>query len=104
MTRDPGIDVKIPEDTCNDPNCPFHSTLPVRGIKIGGEVVSVKMQGTLVMQRERRVYNQKYERYEKRKSRKHAHLPPCIKKKVGDPVIIMECRPLSKAVTFVVVE
>jgi len=104
MTRAPGIDVKIPENTCTDPNCPFHGTLSVRGIKLEGEVVSTKMQKNIVIERERRVYNKKYERYEKRRSRKHAHIPPCITKHVGDHVVIMECKPLSKAVTFVVVE
>ncbi|MCK4614122.1 MAG: 30S ribosomal protein S17 [Thermoplasmata archaeon] len=104
MTRDAGIGVKIPERTCTDPHCPFHGTLAVRGIKLEGKVVSTKMQDTIVIERERRVYNRKYERYEKRRSRKHAHLPPCIEKKVEDHVVIMECRPLSKAVSFVVVE
>jgi len=103
MTRDPGIDVKIPEKECDDPNCPFHGTLSVRGIKLEGMVVSTKMQRNIVIERERRVYNKKYERYEKRRSRKHAHLPFCISKEVGDPVVIMECRPISKAVSFVVV-
>ena len=104
MTRDPGIDVKIPENTCTDPNCPFHGSLPVRGVKLEGTVVSTKMQKNIVIERKRRVYNKKYERYEKRRSRKHAHLPQCIVKNVGDPVVIMECKPLSKAVSFVVVE
>lgn len=104
MTRDPGIDVKLPEDACDDPNCPFHGTLSVRGIKLEGTVVSTKMHKNIVIERERRVYNKKYERYEKRRSRKHAHIPPCIKKSVGDHVIIMECRLISKAVSFVVVE
>ena len=104
MTRDPGIDVKIPETTCTDPHCPFHGSLTVRGIKLEGTVVSAKMQKNIVIERERRVYNKKYERYEKRRGRKHAHLPPCITKHVGDRAVIMECRPISKAVSFVVVE
>ena len=104
MTRDIGIDVKMPEKTCTDPNCPFHGTLPVRGIRLEGTVVSAKMQDTIVLEWERRVYNKKYERYEKRRSRKHAHIPPCIEKDAGDHAVIMECRPISKAVTFVVVE
>jgi small subunit ribosomal protein S17 len=104
MTRDPGIDVKIPETTCTDPNCPFHGTLSIRGIKLEGTVVSTKMQKNIVIERERRVYDKKYERYEKRRSRKHAHLPKCIVKNVGDHAVIMECKPISKAVSFVVVE
>ncbi|MHA2042856.1 MAG: 30S ribosomal protein S17, partial [Candidatus Thorarchaeota archaeon] len=33
----------------------------------------------------------------------HAHLPPCIDVSVGDAVKVVECRPLSKTVTCVVV-
>ena len=104
MTRDPGIDVKIPEESCDDPNCPFHGTLSVRGIKIEGTIVSTKMTKNIVIERERRIYNKKYERYEKHRSRKHAHISPCIHKEVGDHAVVMECRPISKAVSFVVVE
>jgi len=39
----PGI--KPPERTCNDPNCPFHGRLSVRGILLEGTVVSTKMKG-----------------------------------------------------------
>jgi len=46
----------------------------------------------------------KYNRYEKRLSKFHAHNPPCIHAKVGDIVTIAECRPLSKTKNFVVVE
>jgi len=49
-------------------------------------------------------YIPKYERYEKRTSKYKAHLPPCIEVKEGDEVVIMECRPLSKTKSFVVVE
>ena len=49
-------------------------------------------------------YQQKYERYEKRSSRYSVHAPACLGLKVGDNVSIMECRPLSKTVSFVAVE
>jgi len=49
-------------------------------------------------------YVRKYNRYEKRSSKYHAHNPSCIQAKVGDMVKIAECRPLSKTTTFVVVE
>ena len=38
-----GINVKAPKESCNDKNCPFHGTLPVRGQVITGIVSSVKM-------------------------------------------------------------
>jgi len=101
--RDIGIDVKAPEKECDDPKCPWHGHLKVRGVIIKGKVVSTAMQRTVVVERERLHYVPKYERYEKRTSRYKAHLPPCIEVKKGDEVIIMECRPLSKTKHFVVV-
>ncbi len=102
--RDIGIDVKPPEKECTDPNCPFHGHLKVRGQIIEGVVISDKMQGTVVVEREYLRYVAKYERYEKRRSRYHVHNPPCIDAKVGDYVRFMECRPLSKTVSFVIIE
>ncbi|HHF55551.1 MAG TPA: 30S ribosomal protein S17 [Thermoplasmatales archaeon] len=98
-----GIEVEEPKERCDDPNCPFHGHLKVRGIILRGRVVSTAMQKTVVVERERLHYVPKYERYEKRTSRYKAHLPPCIKVEKGDEVIIMECRPLSKTKHFVVV-
>jgi small subunit ribosomal protein S17 len=42
-------------------------------------------------------------RYERRRSKIHAYLPPCIDVKEGDVVQIAECRPLAKSVAFVVI-
>ena len=46
----------------------------------------------------------KYQRYEKRRSKVHAHNPPCITAKIGDIVTIAECRRLSKTKSYVVVK
>ena len=43
-------------------------------------------------------------RYEKRTSRTRAHLPPCLEVSEGDRVTIGECRPLTKTVSYVVLE
>ena len=102
--RNIGIEVAAPEGECSDPNCPFHGTLSVRGQIIDGVVASVKMDGTAVVERNYLKYQQKYERYEKRSSRYSVHAPACLGLKVGDNVSIMECRPLSKTVSFVAVE
>lgn len=103
-TRDIGIDVKPPTGTCSDVNCPFHGTLSVRGQLMDGMVVSNRMDKTVVVKREYLRYIPKYERYEKRSGRYPAHNPPCISASAGDRVKIAECRPLSKTVSFVVVE
>ncbi len=102
--RDIGIDVSPPKKTCNDPNCPFHGTLPVRGQIFEGKVERNRMEGTAVIEVERLHYVKKFERYERRYKKFSAHVPPCMDLNVGDEVKIMECRPLSKTVSFVVVE
>jgi small subunit ribosomal protein S17 len=103
-TNDIGLDVTPPAERCDDEYCPWHGTLPVRGTQLKGSVVSAKMQGTVVVEREYLRYVPKYERYEKRTSKYLAHSPPCMKAEIGDEVTIMECRPLSKRVAFVMVE
>ena len=102
--RNIGVDVKPPENTCNDKNCPFHGTLPIRGQIITGVVKSNKMQGSILVKKEFLHYVKKYERYEKRTSVFAAHCPPCLNVQVGDKVKIAECRPLSKTISFVTIE
>jgi len=101
--RDIGLDVPIPETACDDEDCPFHGTLPVRGQVIDGVVVSDRMDKTAVVKREYLRLLPKYERYEKRTNKYSAHNPPCIGAKVGENVTIAECRPLSKTVSFVII-
>ena len=102
--RDIGLEVSTPVKDCNDPNCPFHGTLPVRGQVFDCTVVSDKMDNTVVVMRKFEKKATKYERFEKRQSKIHAHNPPCIEAKAGDRVKIAECRPLSRTKSYVVVE
>jgi small subunit ribosomal protein S17 len=102
--KDIGIDVKPPESACDDGNCPFHGTLPVRGQIIDGVVVSTKMNNTAVVERNYLKFQNKYERFEKRTSRYSVHNPPCLQIGVGDEVKVMECKPISKTVAFVIIE
>lgn len=103
-SRNIGVNVKAPEESCDDKNCPFHGTLPVRGQIITGVVSSVKMHDSILVSRDYMHYVPKYERYERRTSKYAAHCTPCIKLKSGDRVRIAECRPLSKTVSFVTIE
>ena len=104
--RDIGIDVKMPSgDWDGDENCPFYGSLRLRGQIIEGKIAKVGMQKSIIVEREHIRYMQKFERYEKRTRSYAAHLPSCIGEvNVGDSVRIMECRPLSKTITFCVIE
>lgn len=82
---------------CHDKKCPFHGNLATRGRSFKGYVTKI-FPKRIVIEFERFVYVPKYERYEKRKTRLHAHLPDCLASqvKIGDYVSVKECRPLSK--------
>ena len=102
--RNIGVDVKQPKETCTDANCPFHGTLPVRGVQFVGVVEGLKMQHTAKVSWERRRPIPKYERFERRLTKVNVHNPPCMKVKEGDRVRIMQCRPVSKTKHYVVIE
>ncbi len=104
MKSNIGIDVRAPEETCSDRNCPFHGELPVRGQVIEGTVSSAAMPMTATVVRSFMRNVPKYERRESRTSKYHAHVPGCIKVETGDIVKIAECRKLAKTVSYVVVE
>lgn len=104
MTRNIGIPVQVPEKECTDKHCPFHGSLSVRGKLFGGKVVSAKAKNTIVLQKESPVYFNKFKRYARSKNTIHAYKPSCIDLEEGDSVLTAECRPISKSVSFVVVE
>jgi small subunit ribosomal protein S17 len=104
QVRNVGIPgVEPPKTVCSDKKCPWHGDVRVRGLILRGTVIKTKMQRTAVVEREYLYYDKKYKRYEKRRSRIHAHNPPCINAQPGDEVIIGETRPLAKTVHFVIV-
>lgn len=90
--------------SCKDVRCPTHGNLKLRGRTFTGVVISDKMPRTINVEWPRQIYLSKYERFEKRRSRVKAHVPECVKVKVGDKVRVAECRPISKTKNFVVVE
>lgn len=108
--RDIGIDVTPPrwdesKGPYTDDNCPFYGSLRVRGQTLTGRVSSSKMNRSAVIVREYTRYVPKYERFEKRTSRYTVHVPQVFGDlKAGQEVTIMECRPISKTKTFVVVD
>jgi small subunit ribosomal protein S17 len=102
--RNIGIGAQAPEKSCEDPKCPWHGSLPVRGKIIEGRVASARAQKSVVVKYDYSHFAPKYERYERRHSKVVAHKPDCIDAAAGDIVKIAECRPLSKTKHFVVVE
>jgi len=104
MTRNIGLQVKVPNSECEDALCPFHGALSIRGKLVQGKVVSAKAPKTVVVQQEFPRLDTKYKRYARSQSKLHAHKPQCIVVKEGDIVLTAECRPISKSVSFVVVE
>jgi len=104
MTKNIGIPITVPKKECNDKHCPFHGILSVRGKLFEGKVVSAKAKNTIVLQKESLVYFTKFKRYARSKNTIHAYKPSCIDVEEGDSVLTAECRPVSKSVSFVVVE
>jgi len=94
--------VEPPKRVCDDPKCPWHGTVRVRGVILEGVVEKFRAQRTAVVRHDYIHYVRKYKRYERRSSKIHAHVPPCIDVKEGDVVVIGETRPLAKTVKFVV--
>ena len=70
--------------------------------KIKGKVVSNKMQKTVVVSVESKVRHPMYEKVMRKTRRFKARDE--IGVKMGDEVIIEECKPLSKEVCFKVIE
>ncbi|MEM0465230.1 MAG: 30S ribosomal protein S17 [Candidatus Pacearchaeota archaeon] len=88
---------------CNDKCCPKHGRISLRGRKFFGTVIK-KFPKRVVIMFDRTVFVKKYERYSKRRTKLHARLPDCISKdiEIGDYIEIMETRPISKIIHFVV--
>ena len=106
MTRNIGLPVKEPKKKLveNEKNNPFNGTLSIRGKLFEGTVINAKAKGTAVIQKESPIYFKKFKRYGRSKNKIHAHVPSNIIVQEGDHVIAAECRPISKSVSFVIVE
>ena len=76
-----------------------------RGRIFEGTVIK-KFPKRVVIEFERRIYIRKYERYLKSKTKIHARLSDDMadEVKIGDLIMVQECRPLSKIIHFVVIQ
>ena len=106
MTRNIGLPVKESKEKIieNEKNNPFNGSLSIRGKIFEGTVINAKAKKTVVIQKESPVYFKKFKRFGRSKNQIQAHVPSNIIVQEGDHVIAAECRPLSKSVSFVVVE
>ena len=106
MTRNIGLPVKElkkkPDE--NENNNPFNGSLSIRGKIFEGIVINAKAKGTVVIERESLIEFTKFKRFGRSKNKIHAHVPSNLDIQEGDYVIAAECRPISKSVSFVVVE
>lgn len=96
---------KIVGAGCNDIKCHIHGKLKARGKIFEGTVIR-KFSKRVTIEFERMVYVKKYERYLKSRTKIHARLPDCMAQNIniGDYIKVMECRPLSKIIHFVVID
>ena len=99
-----GIKVQLPKTSCEDKKCPFHGEITPRGRVFEGIVIAKDVHRTANVEWLRRISIPKYERFEKKRTKVHAHNSPCINAQIGDKVKIMECRPISKTKNFVIIE
>ena len=106
MTRNIGIPVKElkKKPVENENNNPFNGSLSIRGKIFEGIVINAKAKGTVVIERESLIDFTKFKRFGRSKNKIHAHVPSNLDIQEGDHVVAAECRPISKSVSFVVVE
>ena len=106
MTRNIGLPVKElkKKPVENEKNNPFSGSLSIRGKIFEGTVINAKAKGTVVIERESLIDFTKFKRFGRSKNKIHAHVPSNLDIHEGDHVIAAECRPISKSVSFVVVE
>lgn len=76
--------------------------ITTRGRTLTGTVVKFKAAKTVTVEWERVVENKKYQRYFKKKSKVHAHVPENMTVSEGNEVEIQECRPISKSKKFII--
>ena len=74
VMRDIGLDVSAPQKECNDPKCPFHDSLPYAARSSAAPWFATRWKIPSIMRKFEKKAT-KYERFEKRQSKIHAHNP-----------------------------
>ena len=103
-----GLGFQTPKAAVNgkyiDKKCPFTGNVSIRGRLMRGVVHSTACKRSIVIRRDYLHFVQKYQRYQKRHKNFTVHCSPCFEPKVGDDVIVGQCRPLSKTVRYNVLQ
>jgi len=78
--------------------------LRMHGRTFVGTIIKEIFHKTTTIEFSRQVYNRKYERYQKRRTRLKVHVPDDFKAKKGDVIKVVETRPISKTKNFMALE
>jgi small subunit ribosomal protein S17 len=106
LTRNIGISTKksTKPPLSGEKNNPFNGSLSIRGKLFEGIVINAKAKHSVTLEKKSFINFSKFKRYGRSKNRIHAHVPSNLDVKEGDRVIAAECRPISKSVSFVIIE
>jgi len=83
-----------------DIKCPFFGFVLLRGRILKGTIYSNKMNSSIIVRVDYLSYLRKQKRYIKKHTNIPAHISNFFKARVGDQVVIAECRPLSKTIRY----
>ena len=89
---------------CTDNKCPFDGQLNVKKESSGGTVIKKDAHHSATIEWTYSHYIPKYERYEIRRSRLRVHNPPCLDAQIGQQVLAVKTRPLSKTKNHVIIQ
>ncbi len=98
------LGVKAPKNKCTDNKCPFHGLINVKNEPLKGTVVKKDISRSATIEWSKSHYVSKYERYELRRSRQRVHNPTCLNAELGDEVLAVKTRPLSKTKNYVIID
>lgn len=103
--RNIGYGIPVPPEPKEvDNNDPFYGSLRIKRGNFTGKVVSAKATRTAIVVTERQVFDRKYDRYTKKRSRMIVHNPASLDAKEGDVVKVHQTRPISKTKHHVIVQ
>ncbi len=98
------LGVKAPKESCTDDKCPFHGKICVKKELFKGKVVKKDVHRSATVEWFRSYYVPKYERYAIRRSRMRVHNPSCVNAGIGQDVLVVRTKPLSKTKHHVIIQ